>query len=95
MCDASGWIPVDCGTLETRFPRVYAIGDVTGILLASIGRPLPKAGVFAHKQAEVVAHNIAAAPCAVSAARASASSKPATAGRLSGGTISTPTPRPE
>ena len=52
----SGWIPVDRGTLETKFPGVYAIGDVTGIPLA-IGKPLPKAGVFAHGEAEVVAHN--------------------------------------
>ncbi len=35
------------------------IGDVTGIALA-IGKPLPKAGVFAHGEAEVVAHNVAA-----------------------------------
>ncbi len=54
----SGWIPVNRGTLETKFPGVYAIGDVTGIPLA-IGKPLPKAGVFAHGEAEVVAHNIA------------------------------------
>ncbi len=54
----SGWIPVNCGTLETKHPGVYAIGDVTGIPLA-IGKPLPKAGVFAHGEAEVVAHNIA------------------------------------
>ncbi len=56
----SGWIPVDRNTLATKFPGVYAIGDVTGIPLA-IGKPLPKAGVFAHAQAEVLAHNIAAA----------------------------------
>lgn len=56
----SGWVPVDRNTLETKFPGVYAIGDVTGIPLA-IGKPLPKAGVFAHAEAEVVAHNIAAA----------------------------------
>lgn len=54
----SGWVPVDRGTLATRFPGVYAIGDVTGIPL-SIGKPLPKAGVFAHGEAEVVANNIA------------------------------------
>jgi len=39
---------------------VYAIGDVAGIPLV-IGKPLPKAGVFAHGEAEVVARNIAAA----------------------------------
>ena len=58
MCGESGWVPVDRGTLETKFTGVYAIGDVTGIMLTSIGKPLPKAGVFAHNQAEVVAHNI-------------------------------------
>ena len=53
----SGWVPVDRSTLETRFPGVYAIGDVTGIPL-SIGKPLPKAGVLAHGEAEVVANNL-------------------------------------
>jgi len=57
LTDASGWIPVQRDSLETKFPGVYAIGDVTGIPL-SMGRPLPKAGVFAHHQAEVVADNI-------------------------------------
>jgi sulfide:quinone oxidoreductase len=61
MCGESGWVPVDRGTLETKFPGVFAIGDVTGIMLTSIGKPLPKAGVFAHHEAEVVAHNIARA----------------------------------
>ena len=51
---------MDRYTLETRYPGVYAIGDITGIPLV-IGKPLPKAGVFAHGQAEVVAHNIAVA----------------------------------
>ena len=59
LCGESGWVPVDRATLETKFPGVYAIGDVTGIPL-KIGKPLPKAGVFAHHGAEVVAHNIAA-----------------------------------
>jgi len=54
----SGWIPVDRHTLQTRFDGVCAIGDVTTIPL-KMGRPLPKAGVFAHSQAKVVAHNIA------------------------------------
>lgn len=59
LCGDSGWVAVDRATLATPFPGVYAIGDVTGIPLA-IGKPLPKAGVFAHGQAEVVAHNLAA-----------------------------------
>ena len=56
----SGWIPVNRQTPETKFPRVYAIGDVNGIALVN-GRPLPKAGVIAHGEAEVVASNIAGA----------------------------------
>ncbi len=54
----SGWIAVDRHSLETRYPRVFALGDVTSIPL-KMGKPLPKAGVFAHKQAEVVACNVA------------------------------------
>jgi sulfide:quinone oxidoreductase len=48
-----GWIPVDPGTLATRFADVYAVGDVT-----SAGTP--KAGVFAEGQAAVVAAHLAA-----------------------------------
>jgi len=48
-----GWIPVNPKTLETNFPDVYAIGDVT-----SVGTP--KAGVFAEGQAAVVADAVAA-----------------------------------
>ncbi|MEK6681059.1 MAG: FAD/NAD(P)-binding oxidoreductase [Nitrospirota bacterium] len=55
----TGWIPVNARTLETKIENVYAIGDVTSIPLPA-GKPLPKAGVFAHLEAEVVAHNIAA-----------------------------------
>ncbi|MBI5416727.1 NAD(P)/FAD-dependent oxidoreductase [Candidatus Poribacteria bacterium] len=55
----SGWVKVNSKTLETDIENIYAIGDVTGIPLPS-GRPLPKAGVFAHYQAEVVSHNIIA-----------------------------------
>ncbi|HWC31417.1 MAG TPA: FAD-dependent oxidoreductase [Dehalococcoidia bacterium] len=43
-----GWIPVDPRNLMTRFPGVFAIGDVT-----SVGTP--KAGVFAEGAAQVVA----------------------------------------
>jgi sulfide:quinone oxidoreductase len=57
LVDESGWVPVDRHTLHTRFPEVYAIGDVTGIPL-EMGRPLPKAGVFAERQAKAVAQNI-------------------------------------
>ncbi len=54
-----GWIPIDAGTCETAFPNVFAIGDVTQVPL-KLGKPLPKAGVFAHGQAEAVAHTLAA-----------------------------------
>jgi sulfide:quinone oxidoreductase len=53
----SGWIAVDRYTMETKFKNVFAIGDVTAIPL-KMGKPLPKAGAFAHGQAEVVAHNL-------------------------------------
>jgi sulfide:quinone oxidoreductase len=59
LASETGWISVDRHSLETRFPGVYAIGDVVSIPLA-LGKPLPKAGVFAHGEAEVVANNIAA-----------------------------------
>ncbi|MCH7811253.1 MAG: NAD(P)/FAD-dependent oxidoreductase [Chloroflexi bacterium] len=59
LTDDSGWVPVDQHTLETGHEGVFAIGDVTRIPLPD-GLPLPKAGVFAHGQAEVVAANIAA-----------------------------------
>ncbi len=48
-----GWIPVDQRTLATRFPGVYAVGDVT-----SVGTP--KAGVFAERAARVVADQLIA-----------------------------------
>jgi sulfide:quinone oxidoreductase len=58
LTSESGWMSVDRHTLQTRWPNVYAIGDVVSIPLA-LGKPLPKAGVFAHREAEVVAQNIA------------------------------------
>lgn len=58
LTDESGWIPVDRHTLQTSFDNVFAIGDITSVPL-KMGRPLPKAGVFAHAQAEVIANNIA------------------------------------
>jgi sulfide:quinone oxidoreductase len=59
LIDASGWVPVDPATLQTRHAGVYAIGDATAIRLP-VGMFLPKAGVFADEQAHVVAANIAA-----------------------------------
>ncbi len=55
----TGFIPVDRATLATTADGVFAIGDVTTIPVAG-GKFLPKAGVFAHGQAEVVAKRIAA-----------------------------------
>ena len=54
----SDWISVNRNTLENTFPGVYALGDVVSIPL-KMGKPLPKAGVFAHGEASVVARNIA------------------------------------
>jgi sulfide:quinone oxidoreductase len=48
-----GYIPVDSATLETRYPRVYAVGDV-----ATAG--VPKAGVFAEGAAQIVAQALIA-----------------------------------
>jgi sulfide:quinone oxidoreductase len=59
LVDETGWVRVDRHTMETGFPHVYAVGDVTLIPLG-MGKPLPRAGVFAHAQAEAVARNIAA-----------------------------------
>jgi sulfide:quinone oxidoreductase len=49
----NGWIPVDPKNLKTRFPHVYAIGDVT-----SVGTP--KAGVFAEGAARIAAASLIA-----------------------------------
>jgi len=59
LAGATGWIDADRQTLATAFPGVYAIGDNTQIPLG-IGKPLPRAGVFAHAQALVVADNVVA-----------------------------------
>jgi sulfide:quinone oxidoreductase len=49
----NGWVPVEKTNLATRFPDVYAVGDVTAL-------PMAKAGVFAEAAARVVADDIAA-----------------------------------
>jgi sulfide:quinone oxidoreductase len=46
-----GYVPVDSATLETRFPGVYAVGDV-----ATAG--VPKAGTFAEGAARIVAQTL-------------------------------------
>ncbi len=58
LAGKSGFIPVDRSTLATSAEGVYAIGDVTSIPLAG-GKFLPKAAVFAHAEAEIVARRIA------------------------------------
>ena len=51
----NGWVPVDQTNLRTRFPNVYALGDVcTG------KRTVAKAGIFAEAAAKVVANDIVA-----------------------------------
>jgi sulfide:quinone oxidoreductase len=48
-----GYVPVSSATLETRFPGVFAVGDV-----ATAG--VPKAGVFSEAAARVVAKTLLA-----------------------------------
>lgn len=65
LSNDAGWIPVDRHTLTTPHEHVFAIGDVTAVGIpgrwkADVPLMLPKAGVFAHAQALVVAHRIAA-----------------------------------
>jgi len=43
-----GWVAIDPATFATRFPDVYAVGDVTSA-------PVPRAGVFAEGEAATVA----------------------------------------
>ena len=68
LTDASGYVPVhpqtleilsDPDTLEVQYPGVFAIGDVTAIRLLN-SMLLPKAGIFAEGEAQVVAAAIAA-----------------------------------
>ncbi len=58
LVNEDGWVTVDRQTMETGYPGVFAIGDITRIPL-KVGKPLPMAGVFADRQATVVARNIA------------------------------------
>jgi sulfide:quinone oxidoreductase len=59
LIEEGGWIGVDPHTLETRVEGVFAIGDAAAIKLPVMKVWAPKAGIFAHYQAEVVARNIA------------------------------------
>lgn len=63
LTNEAGWVPVDRSTLKTKYENVYAIGDITAICIPGRWKPdvpmmLPKAGVFAHDQAETVALRI-------------------------------------
>ncbi len=64
LTNVAGWIPVDRYSLRTEHENVYALGDVTAISIPGqwkqgVPLMLPKAGVFAHAQAEAVARRIA------------------------------------
>lgn len=68
LADATGHIPSHPQTMEildkideltTKYPGVFAIGDIAAIRLLN-GTFLPKGGVFAEEQAHVVARNITA-----------------------------------
>jgi sulfide:quinone oxidoreductase len=66
LANEAGWVPVDPRTLATPREGVHAIGDVTAVPVPGRWKPdvplmLPKAGVFAHAQAPIVARRIAAA----------------------------------
>jgi sulfide:quinone oxidoreductase len=54
----AGWIPVQRRTLASPVEGVWALGDVTSLVLFN-GRPLPKAAVFAQGQASAVADGVA------------------------------------
>jgi sulfide:quinone oxidoreductase len=58
LLGVSGFVHVDPRTLQTDYEDVYAIGDVATIKLPN-GKALPKAGVFAHSEARLVARRIA------------------------------------
>jgi len=51
-----GWIRVDPATMQTRFDRVWALGDVVHIPVGELA--VPKAGAFAEDSAATVAADI-------------------------------------
>lgn len=59
LVEAGGWIKVDPHTLQTGNERIFAVGDAAALRLPVMGIMAPKAGIFAHYQAEVVARNLA------------------------------------
>jgi sulfide:quinone oxidoreductase len=58
LLGVSGFIHSDPRTLRTDYDDVFAIGDVATVRLPN-DKALPKAGVFAHSEAKVVAEGIA------------------------------------
>jgi sulfide:quinone oxidoreductase len=48
LTEQDGWIAVDIETFATKFPGVYAVGDVTSA-------PVPRAGVIAEAEASTLA----------------------------------------
>jgi sulfide:quinone oxidoreductase len=53
LTEDDGWIGVDIATFATRFPGVYAVGDVTSA-------PVPRAGVMAEGEAATLADTLIA-----------------------------------
>lgn len=64
LSNEAGWVPVDRLNLQTSTANIYALGDLTAVSIpgrwkVDVPLMLPKAGVFAHAQAEVVAERVA------------------------------------
>lgn len=58
LAGPTGFVPVDPSSLRTRFPRVYAVGDVAAVPLPN-GKVAPKAGVLAEAQGRAAAADLA------------------------------------
>lgn len=58
LTSESGWIEVNKYEMQTSIQNIYALGDNIRIELEK-GILLPKAGIFANNQAEIIAYNIA------------------------------------
>ena len=58
LAGPAGFIPVDPASLRTRFPGVYAVGDVAAVPLPN-GKAAPKAGVLAEAQGRAAASHLA------------------------------------
>ena len=92
LTEEDGWIAVDPATLETRFPGVYAVGDVASV-------PVPRAGVIAEGEAatlaDVLVHRLGDGPePARSAAGSPATWRWATTPSAWSRSTSSPAPRP-